>query len=345
MTGPRRVTITRQNQVEILINAGRKIPEIADALGLAHRTILKYAKKLRELGRVTRPPAKAGRPCLVKDRLLRNIRSEALHGALSTKGDLLRHLQEKYAIQASSRTAKRLMKRCGIISCRRRKRGLLKRQHFMARLAFARRHKSWTIEDWGKVLFSDESRFNLKGSDGPLRCFRVPGARLRPRDVQGVTKHGGGGLMVWGCMTSRGVGTICPLQGAVNTEVYLQVCGPQILRAIWDRWGLAHSQCTFQQDNATPHVSRPALAWFREHGIRVMIWPAQSPDLNPIEHLWAVLKRKQRYWEQPANLDALWLKIQEEWAATMPDICQRLVESMPRRLAAVIKAKGGYTKD
>lgn len=76
-----------------------------------------------------------------------------------------------------------------------------------------------------------------------------------------------------------------------------------------------------------------------------MWWPAQSLDLNPIEHLWSHLKRKLvEYEEPPKGIHELWERVQVEWDQIGAGVCQNLIESMPRRVEQVIKAKGGYTK-
>ena len=75
-----------------------------------------------------------------------------------------------------------------------------------------------------------------------------------------------------------------------------------------------------------------------------MNWPAQSPDINPIEHLWAIIKRKLNEYEQPPNgMIQLWERIKAIWSNIDEDICMNLIESMPRRIEAVLKAKGKWT--
>ena len=76
-----------------------------------------------------------------------------------------------------------------------------------------------------------------------------------------------------------------------------------------------------------------------------MVWLAQSPDLNPIEHSWGYLKRRFAEYEHPPNgIIELWERIQVEWDKIPVEECQKLIESMARRIQAVLRAKGGYTK-
>ena len=101
----------------------------------------------------------------------------------------------------------------------------------------------------------------------------------------------------------------------------------------------------FQQDNDRKHTSKLTKEWLASREIQTMIWPSQSPDLNPIEHLWGQLKRRLGdYQEQPKGMHELWARIEEIWSTMDAESCQTLIESMPSRVAAVVKSKGGHTK-
>ncbi len=99
----------------------------------------------------------------------------------------------------------------------------------------------------------------------------------------------------------------------------------------------------FQQDLAPAHSAKATSTWFKDHGIPVLNWPANSPDLNPIENLWGIVKRKMRY-ARPNNAEELKATIRATWVLITPEQCHRLIDSMPRRIAAVIQAKGAPTK-
>ncbi len=99
----------------------------------------------------------------------------------------------------------------------------------------------------------------------------------------------------------------------------------------------------FQQDLAPAHSAKATSTWFKDHGIPVLNWPANSPDLNPIENLWGIVKRKMRY-ARPNNAEELKATIRATWALITPEQCHRLIDTMPHRIAAVIQAKGAPTK-
>ena len=100
----------------------------------------------------------------------------------------------------------------------------------------------------------------------------------------------------------------------------------------------------FQHDNDPKHTAKKNVAFLANNNFRVLPWPAQSPDLNPLENLWNALKEalKKRA-DKPSSLDQLFEHVKEEWEKLPKTLLSNLIDSMPRRIAAVIKNKGGHS--
>jgi hypothetical protein len=244
----------------------------------------------------------------------------------------------------STETVRLRLKEAGWKAVVKKKWPMLSRHHKKERMDFALSHKEWTLEDWKRVVWSDETKVNRLGSDGRKWVWKRVGEPLSDRLVQGTKKFGGGSVMVWGCMTWDGVGMACKIDGRMDGELYCQILDDE-LQGTLSYYHKSPAHILFQQDNDPKHTSKRAQNWFNNHDIRVMQWPSQSPDLNPIEHLWNHVKRKLgEYEEPPTSVHELWERFQEEWERIEPSVCQNLIESMPRRIEAVLRAKGGYTK-
>ena len=220
----------------------------------------------------------------------------------------------------------------------------LSQRHRKERMDFAVSHQDWTVEDWKKVVWSDETKINCFGSDGRRWVWKKAGEGLSDRLVQGTRKFGGGSLMMWGCMMWEGPGYAVKIDGRMDAELYTKIL-EEDLQASLTYYDKTPNDVIFQQDNDPKHVSKKAKTWFQENGFKVLSWPAQSPDLNPIEHLWDHLKRKLgAYDKPPGGILELWDRVEKEWNEIDASVCQGLIESMPRRVEAVLKAKGGHTK-
>ena len=220
----------------------------------------------------------------------------------------------------------------------------LKKQHRVLRLKWAEEHVTWTQQDWDRVWFSDESKFKLFGSDGRQWCRRRPGEEFLDRNVKQTVKHGGGNIQVWGCITPEGTGRLRRVQGRMNAVQYCDILTESLLGTLED-YSTSVSAIIYQQDNDSKHTSRRARAWFSDHGFTMASHPAQSPDMNPIKHTWDYVDRQLRkQYPRPSNVDELWAALQEEWAKLDVGYIRSLYESMPRRVEALLEAKGGHTR-
>ena len=150
--------------------------------------------------------------------------------------------------------------------------------------------------------------------------------------------------MFWGCMLWDGVGYGTKIDGKMDAQLYTNILEDELQESI-KYYGYKATDIIFQQDNDPKHTSKMAKTWMEDHDLEVMVWPPQSADLNPIEHLWTHLKARLCEYETPASgIAELWEQVQTEREAIPASVCQNLIESMPSRVEAVLKANGGYTK-
>ncbi len=217
---------------------------------------------------------------------------------------------------------------------------LLKQRQRQKRLTWAVEKKNWTVAQWSKVLFSDESKFCISfGNQGP-RVWRKSGETQNPCCLKSSVKFPQS-VMIWAAMSSAGVGPLCFLKSTVNAAIYQEILEHFMLPSADKLYGDA--DFIFQQDLAPAHTAKGTKSWFNDHGVTVLDWPANSPDLNPIENLSGIVKRKMKD-TRPNNADELKAAVKETWASIPPQQCHKLITSMPRRIEAVIKAKGAPTK-
>ena len=136
------------------------------------------------------------------------------------------------------------------------KKPLVSSGHKKKRLAFALKYQHWTVEDWKRVIWSDETKINRIGSDGQEYVWKKKGEGLIAREVQGIVKFGGGSLMIWGCIGWNGVGILSEVEERMNAEQYVAIL--QGLLQSMQESGIPEDDIIFQQDNDPKHISRRA---------------------------------------------------------------------------------------
>ncbi len=184
---------------------------------------------------------------------------------------------------------------------------LLNQRQLQKRLTWAVEKKNWSVAQWSKVLFSDESKFCISfGNQGP-RVWRKSGEAQNPCCLKSSVKFPQS-VMIWAAMSSAGVGPLCFLKSTVNAAIYQDILEHFMLPSADKLYGDA--DFIFQQDLAPAHTAKGTKSWFNDHGVTVLDWPANSPDLNPIENLWGIVKRKMKD-TRPYNADDLKATVKE----------------------------------
>ena len=190
-------------------------------------------------------------------------------------------------------------------------------------------------------MFSDESRFKLSMNDGRLRIWRRPNERFRDEHIHEYDAFGRGSVMIWAGISLGGRTDIVFVDGTLTAQRYID----EILRPIVVPYaGAIGPNFILQDDNARPHRARITDDFLEEEAITRMDWPAVSPDLNPIEHLWDELGRKVTARLTPQSTEQqLRELLLEEWRRIPQRSIDKLINSMRTRCAECIAAQGGHT--
>ena len=153
---------------------------------------------------------------------------------------------------------------------------------------------------------------------------------LKEVNIHKTVKHGGCNIMVWGCFTWSGISNLAQIEGIMTAEGYIDNSEESLLKLDLE------NNFIFQQDN-DPHTAK------KSNKVKLLEWPPQSPDLNPITNRWAYLDGNVDK-TNVANKTSYYAALQKTWEEIYPEYLKKLAESMSCRLEAVLKAKGDQNK-
>jgi len=336
-----RLNANQLNQAMGMIVAGQKQRDVAERFGVVHATIGRAWRRFQTTNSVTYRHG-GGRERATSARTDRLIQFEARRRRTITAPEIAANLERANIAAVSDKTIRRRLHASNLKSRRPAKHLPLGREHRRARREFADEHLGWNAE-WENVIFTDESRFRLRGSDGRIRVWREQGERYLEHCMVEEEPYGGGSVTVWGGIYRGGRTELVVFENdTVNAERYLnRILRPIILPLARQR---GHD-FIYMDDNARPHRAHVVNNFFEEENINRMVWPARSPDLNPIEHVWDALGRRlKKRVVKPNFLNELAAAVAEEWPLIEQQIIDNCIFSMQRRCQAVLRARGGPTR-
>ncbi|GFT70428.1 transposable element Tcb2 transposase [Trichonephila clavipes] len=319
------------------IEEGRKITDVAREFDIAHSVVSRLWKSFKSTGMCSR---RHGEVVLEVRRLQKtdissyiNKKEQAHHG--SAGGKSVSCCLRKADL---SKTVARCLRGGGLYARRPVVCVPLTRQHRTARLQWCREHLNWTEQDWACVLFSDESRFSLSSDCRRQLIWRESGTAYRPENIQEKDRYPTCSIMVWaGIMINGRMRLHVVANGTMTGQRYIdEVLLPRVRLfrgAVGDKF-------VFMDDNATCHRTLTVQDCLDSEGIQRLVWPARSPDLNPIENVWDALGRQvagRNY--PPTNKNTLIRALTEEWDKLPQQLLDNVVqiltpEALPSALAS-----------
>lgn len=337
---PQHLTSEQRYLVIHLHKAGISQRKIASEVGCSKTGVNTTIKRWLETDGLEERPGR-GRKRATTVRQDRTLVRLSMGNRRLTSTDLCREWKESADVDVAPSTVRTRLLENGLRGCKARRKPKVNEKQRKARLTWAREHLTWTEEQWAKVLFSDESTFTIQNHAGNNYVRRRTTEEFSPQCILPTIKHPTS-VMVWGCMAASGIGRLHICEGMMNATKYKDVLQTKMLPSA--RTLFQMDDWMFQDDNAPCHRARLVKRWMEENEVRTINWPAQSPDLNPIENLWqrmsCIIAK-----DKPTNKRMLIEKIIRAWhhIVTAEEL-QNLVSSMPRRCQAVIKNKGWPTK-
>ena len=197
-----------------------------------------------------KPSSKRHRPKKLSDTELIEAEKLIYDGKVRNAADL----QRRFHPNAAPRTVRENLQKVGLNGRIRRVVPFISDENRASRVAWARSVEDWPIEMWTRVIFSDESKFKLFGSDGKTYCQRRDGDALLPQFTIKNVKGSKGKVNVWGCITSKGVGKLIRVEGNLEQVQYSCILGEGVVDTL-KMWKFKLEEIIFQQDNDPKHTS------------------------------------------------------------------------------------------
>ncbi|UYV78741.1 hypothetical protein LAZ67_16002621 [Cordylochernes scorpioides] len=268
--------------------------------------------------------------------LISSTRGYDNHGTSPT---VSQHIQSVTHHPVSAGTIRRRLQHSGLSARRPLLRLHLTQNHRRLHRQWCDERRMWTAE-WNEIVFTDESRFCLQHHDSRILVWIHRGERKL--NSCGMHRHTGPspGIMVWGGIGYHSRTPLVRIAGTLKS----QRCISEVLEPVVFPFLQALPTTIFQQDNARPHVARIVQRFFVNRQIKLLPWPARSPDLSPIENMWSMVAQRLTQITSPAATpDQLWQRVEDSWSTVPQEHIQSLFESMPRRVAAFARFKAGRT--
>lgn len=336
----RHTTLELRNLIIEHYKSGKSQREIAKIVKKARTTVENIIQRFKNEGRVTNKP-KISTKKLFSERQERWIVNQIKINPRLSAPKLRDMVEKHFNISCNAETIRRVLRKDGVNGRIARKKPFVSLKNKKIRLQFAHSYAGKDFSFWKNVIFTDESKYNLFGSDGRVNVWRKPNQEMNPKHLRPTVKHGGGHVMVWGACSAAGVGKLHFVEGIMEKMQYLNILKNNLKQSA-EKLGIKET-FHFYQDNDPKHTAGIIKEWLLYHCPRVIKTPPQSPDLNIIENLWQKLEVEIRKHEI-SNKNDLKKVLLEEWEKISPDYTKKLVESIPSRLKSVIHQKGYPTK-
>ena len=314
---------------------------IAIVLGLKGSTVRMYWTRFKQI-RDLPPKIKTPKSKLTASMGL-NIKEHISETPKTTHRKILKTVNDKISPskRISRTTLRRFLDKNSIVKKKSVLKPILSELTKKKRMDFVKKWLKNGKSELGNVIWSDET--TVKSHPNTRRESAYVNEKDPPL-FQAKVHSGGISQMFWGCVSERGTGPLITIDGTMDQKLYLEVLQNHFIpelkaaEALGGSWSLMH-------DNAPCHKAKSIKSFLAAEGVDMIEWPPYSPDMNPIENIWAWMKTKLAN-DYPVSTTAEMMSVNflEIWDSITPDMCARFCGKYEKRLIAVKNAKGGETK-
>ncbi|OBZ78513.1 Transposable element Tcb1 transposase [Choanephora cucurbitarum] len=193
------------------------------------------------------------------------------------------------------------------------------------RLNWAKSRQNWTINNWKRVVFSEETKIKRSASNDAQWAWKAVDEELKDFQLKHLYKHGGVSINVWSCFCRRGPGYLTKIEDRMNFNLYIEVLDDELIKTL-DYYNYSEDTVIFEQNNDPKHTAKKALKHLEDRGTEVMDCPAYSPDLNPIQNF---KRRLAACFTHSDSIHELFSHVTKVWKNIEPTICEEPIECMP----------------
>ncbi|KAG2193075.1 hypothetical protein INT47_008900 [Mucor saturninus] len=303
-------------------NQGTSISPIARELNFSRTAIRRAIQRFKQIGSYQRQ-ATSGRPKKFINRDKRVLQRYVMKNRRSTLNKIMANVD----VNASINTFRKELRKLYLNSRIARKKPFINEKQRKRRLEFAKQHQNWSLEDWRKVIFTDESSFQTSSCSSVVRVRRRPNEVMLPSCLAPTFQSRRSSLSVWGGIGyNRRTNLVLLKKGERSSAQFINQVYEPFLKDFFN----GSSSAILMEDNALIHTSKVARKWKKDMGIICLDWPPQSPDLNPIENVWMMMKLARRNRLQfVKNISTLQMHVVNEWKKIEVEKINKLIDSMP----------------
>jgi transposase len=277
------LTEMERSAIVTLEKVGWLHKDIAQLLHCSESSVSLWVQRWRDEHSV-HDAERSGRPRCTTDETDQDIGLLSDQKPTLTPKDIRRELQ----LPVSPHTISRRLDEIGLWGCVQETEHELTEFDLQRRLAFAHQYESWTEGQWARVFFSDETNFYL-GHHGRTYVRRPVGKSHDPKYMR-QERQLHGKVSLWGCICAEGLGHAELYAGSLDSTRHRDILRHSLIKSF--RQFYPAGPWNFQQDNVRFHTTPETITYLHEKGVTLIEWPPWSPDVNPIENVWNVLKAR-----------------------------------------------------